>query len=304
MTQFLKNSTGLLRDSFILLRKSKPLILSSSTAFFATFSLPPIIVILVTVTSVYFKTESINQEVFIKIESYFGNETAGQIEIIVENFRSMGSNWWFATLGFLFLVFVSTTLLHVIKLAINQIWGIKKKPANKLKYNLIQRGVAFGMIIFVGLLLGLSLLLDTTILVLGDLLEAIIPGIDRLIIKFINELATILVASLWFGMLFKLIPDARIRWRVAGAGGLVTGVLFNSGQFILERALINSNIGNIYGASASIALLLLFIFYSSMIMYFGAACTYNFAKMIDRPIKPGKYAEKFELNILATEALK
>jgi membrane protein len=287
-------SPAVLRDAFDLLRRNDPLILSSSTAFFATFSLSPIIVILVNVFGIYFQSERIRQQLFAKLEVTLGQQTTLEIEKIVNNFMAFGGDWWVTASSFIFLLFVATTLLGVVRKALHQLWHIRRKASVKLKYNIKERLIGLGLLVFIGLLFLVSLMLDTSLAIFREYIQELLPGINRALIRATNIIVSIAVVTTWFAVLFKVLPEARMHWRIALVGGFVTGLLFSIGKLILGRLLIGGNLTTIFGASASIVLLLLFIFYSALIMYYGAAFTYSFAKAIEDPIMPGKYADEYE----------
>ncbi|HYG19541.1 MAG TPA: YihY/virulence factor BrkB family protein [Ohtaekwangia sp.] len=294
MKQALKNIAAVSKNAFVLLRRNDPLILAAATAFFATFSISPIIVILVNVFSLYFKSNVIRQRLFRQLETILGERTTEELEKIVQNFMALKSTWWITIAGFVFLLFVATTLLGVIRKAIHQLWRLRRKSSIRLKYGVKERLVGLAMLSFIGLLFLVSQLLDASMIFLRDYLSELIPSVDAVIIRLINIVFSLLVVTAWFSLLFKLLPEASIRWRVAFAGGFVTALLFTAGKFLLGRFLINSNIENIFGASASIAVLLLFIFYASLIMYYGAAFTYVYGKSIDKPIIAGRLADEYE----------
>lgn len=283
-----------LRSAFILLRKNDPLILASATAFFATFSLSPIIIILVNVLSLYFKSENIRKQLFYKLEATVGHQATREVDRIVHNFRSLESNVWITIGGSIFLLFVATTMLAIIRKAIHQVWHFRRKPSAKFRYNIKERLMGLVMLLTIGVLFLVSLLLDTSVAVFRDYLQELVPGIHPAFIRAINITFSIVVVTGWFTILFKVLPEAQVHWKVAFAGGLVTALLFSAGKFLLGLLLIGSNLETIFGASASIALLLLFIFYSSLIMYYGAAFTYVFGKLSGKPIRAGKYADEYE----------
>jgi len=286
------------RHAFILLRRNDPLILASATAFFTTFSLPPIIIILVSVLGLYFKSEHIRQQLFDKLTSMLGGATTGEIEKIVHNFMKLEGNAWVTAGGFLFLLFVATTLLSIIRKAIHQLWHIRRKSSKKLYYSVKERMLGLGMLLFIGLLFLASILLDASVSLFRKHLHDIFPDVDAMVIRILNILFSILVVTIWFTILFKVLPEARVKWRVAFAGGFLTGLLFSIGKLILRLMLVESNLVTIYGASASIALLLLFIFYSSMIVYYGAAFTHSFGKAIGSPIHAGRYGDEYEERVV------
>lgn len=301
MAGIIQQLPGIFRDAFRMLKKNNPLILASSTAFFATFSLSPIIIILVNVLSLYFKSERINEQLFKEIQELFGQQTANQIESIVENFRSFNTAGWITVAGTIFLLFVATTLLNVTKQAIHQLWHIRQKPGHKLRYTIRERLIGIAMLVSMGILFSVSLLLDAAVGIMQDYLQRIVPEADTALIQIIQHVFSILVVTAWFTVLFKFLPDAEIHIKVAFAGGLLTTLLFTIGKFILGKLLVYSNVANIFGASTSIALLLLFIFYSSFIIYFGASFTHAFGKAIDKPVKAGKRAEGYKVTLLSNK---
>lgn len=295
MIAFFTRLPQIFKKAFSLLRRSDPLILASSTAFFATFSLAPILVILINVLSfIYFKSELVSNQLFGRIGELFGAETARQVRDIVNNFSAIKGQWWITIGGSVFLLFVATTLLRIIKHALHQLWHIRRKPANRLRYNLRERLTSVGMILFIGFLFVITLLLDTSATVLRDYLQDLTPSINGILIHVFHTLFSIVIIAAWFTLLYRILPDAHVSWNVAIPGGLLTGVLFSIGEFILGKLLVYGSIETIFGASASIALILLFIFYSSMIMYFGASFTYAYGETVSRPIRPKSVAERYE----------
>ncbi|MBL3656000.1 YihY/virulence factor BrkB family protein [Fulvivirga sediminis] len=293
--KIITNWLKLFLSAFKCLRHNQPLLLGSSTAFFTVFSLPPIIIILVGILSLYFKQETLSEQLFNEIQKYFGSGTSKQINNIVQNFRNQASSTWIAIGGSLFLVFVSTTLFHVIRQALNRIWNIRIKTSKKLKYNLTQRLISFVLILVSGILFFGSLVADASVAVLKDYLDQLIPGVDSFIVMTVSYLLSLLSVTLWFAILFKYLPDAKIHGKTAIIGGAFTAILFNLGKYILTQFLVTDNINNIFGTSASVMVLFLFIFYCSMIMYYGAAFTKVYAEEMGDGIQPKKNAELYEI---------
>jgi membrane protein len=283
-----------LRKAYILLRRNDPLILASATAFFATFSLSPIIVILVNVFSLYYKSETIRKQLFIKLQTTLGPHATQEIERIVNNFMSLEGSTWITIGGFVFLLFVATTLLGIIRKAIHQLWYIRRKSSVRLRYGIKERLIGIGMLFLLGFLFLAALLLDASVAVMREYF----PNVNTAWIRGINIIFSILVVTTWFTGIFKILPEARVKWKVAFAGGLLTSILFSIGKLILGKLLVESNLETIFGASASIALLLLFIFYSALMMYFGAAFTHAYAEAINHPIQAGRYADEYEKRVI------
>lgn len=298
MIQAFKNVAIGLKRAFSLLKRKDPLILSSSTAFFATFSLSPILLILVYIFSLYFRSDRISQQVFRTIGSTLGTETAKTIETIVNNFMALETNWLITLFGSIFFLFVATTLLGVVKYAIQRIWFLRTKPQLKLRYLSRERGTQIGILAFTGILFLISLLIDTSLAMSIDFFQFKLPPLALSVIRLLNTLFSVIVVTVWFMVLFKFLPEATLSWDSAFNGGLLTGILFSGGKIILGKILIHSRFETIFGASASFALLLLFIFYSSFILYYGAAFTREFAALNNKHICAGKYTDEYEERII------
>lgn len=294
----IKKFGNVLLKSFRLLKSNQPLLLAASTSFFTLFSLAPIIIIVINILSLYFQQEDISSQVYQRIETELGYGTAEQIQSIVDNFRDQASSIWITIGGSIFLIFVSTTLFHVISQAINHLWNIKVKKSAKFVYKLKQRSQALLLIFIGGLLFVASLFADTIMALMKDYLDQLIPSMNVLLIQILNILFSLVVVTLWFAILFKYLPHVILKTKDAFAGGFFTAVLFNIGKFLLGKFLITDNFNDIFGTSAAIMLLLLFIFYSSLIMYLGAAFTKVWADAYGTAIKPKKNADLYQIEVV------
>jgi membrane protein len=297
MIKSVKTFFLMLRDSVLLLRRTEPLILSSSTAFFATFSLSPILLLLMAVFGLYFKSERISNQLFGKIGTTIGAEAAQEIESFVKNFMEIEAGWWMTAAGILFFLFVSTTLLGVIKVNIHKIWKIRKS-ITRYTHTLRERMMQVAIILITGGLFLISFMIDSSLAISLDYLQSTLPHVGIVAIQAINLIFSLIVITLWFTILFKMLPQAKVHWETAFNGAFLTAILYSIGKFGLSKVLIHSRIETIFGASASLALVLLFIFYCSFILYYGAAFTYVYADQSDKHICAGKYASEYEEKIL------
>jgi membrane protein len=297
----LKKVSGIFRDAFVQLRRNDPLILASATAFFTLFSLVPIMIILVNILGLIFRNNKIAESLFEPLQKVFGVETSEQIQGIVENVKSVAGEWYITAGGFIFLLFVATNLLNIVKRAINQLWRIRKSTSRRIKYTLRERLIGILLILSIGFIFIISLLLDTSVAFLEGYLEQLIPSVDTILIRTVNIIFSILVVTAWFTILYKILPDAVVHWKVAIVGGLHTAVLFSIGKWILGHLLDYSNMVTIFGAFASVLFILLFIFYSSLILYYGAAFTYGYASATEKPITPRKHSVNYEMKIVSPE---
>lgn len=287
------------RKSYSLLGRNNPLILASSTAFFATFSLPPIIIILVSLLGLCFKSEHVSKELFISIKDLLGNNATIQIQAIYNNFVILEGKGWIAAGIFLFFVFSATTLLVIIHDSIHILWRIAHKSTNRMRTRLWERMKAVLLIVSIGVLFLISLLFDMSLALLKEHLPTMFHSNGIFILRIFHVIFSFFVVTTWFSLVFKVLPNAFVPWKIAFAGGFVTGLFFSIGKLILGKFLVNGQIATVFGASGSFALILLFIFYSSLFFYFGACFTYTWGKIIGNPIRPGKYSNLYETTIIS-----
>ncbi|MBA2498597.1 MAG: YihY/virulence factor BrkB family protein [Chitinophagaceae bacterium] len=288
----LLNIPRLLKDSMRLLQKNDPLRLAGATAFFTTFALPAILVILIQVLGLVFKREQISDNLLEKISSIVGKQTGQQVTETLSGFTQLADNWFITIGGFLFLIFVATTLFVVIKGSLNQLWGVRLLSHPKLGFRLRIRIRSLLVILVAGLLFIIGLMVDSLQLFLGNSLREYLPQLMPVLLLVSNIFISVVIVSGWFIILFRFLPDGHPTWKVAIIGGLFTSIFFNLGKWIIRFLLSNGNLDSLYGASASVVLLLLFVFYSALIFYFGAAFTKVLSNYIGEPIRTSSHAEK------------
>lgn len=282
-----------IRHSFQLLGKNDPLRLAGATAFFTTFALPPILLILIQLLSLFFERTVITREMSRHLGDIIGANSMDQLYTTLTGFRSLADNIMLATAGFVFLFFVSTTLFRVIQSSINQIWMIRRTGEHKFRMAYRSRIKSGLVILFTGILFLATLFAESLKLVFGRYIHEMLPGTGFLFYGFFSALISIIIASFWFMAVFRYLPDGKPTWKVAFTGGFVTSILFHIGKYLLGWLLPGSNIGALYGASASIMLLLLFVFYSSFIFYYGVAFTKIWGEHLKQPIIPLHYASNY-----------
>lgn len=292
----------LLKAAFRNLNANDPLRLAAATAFFTTFALPPILIIVVQIFGMLFEIENLSEQFFERIADVLGTESSSTIKQIFTGFLAKAQNWWITIGGFVFLIFVATTLFKVIKDSLNQLWDIQEEQNNSLRVRLEKRAIGIVVILLAGILFVVGTLADGIQALLGNYLNEISPITGLVFNSILSKIISILLVTTWFSLLFKLLPDANPSWRVAITGGFFTGILFTLGKFLIPKLLPFGELTSIFGTSSSVVLLLLFVFYSSFILYYGACFTKVYAEAIHQPIKGGRYGHKFDAE--KVEALK
>ncbi len=274
-------------------RLNDPLRMAGATAFFTTFALPAVLLILIQVFGLVLTPRFMARQLFHNLGQVVGKNTAGDMREILFNVHLLFRNWYEATLGFIFLIFVATTLLKVIKDSLNQLWNIRPVRHMGFKFEMLNRAKAFLVILIAGLLFMVVLLFE------GGLAFVHRNPDDRTVAAFqaaniLRQVVSFLLMTIWFSLLFKFLPDGRPSWKTVFAGATFTGLLFTLGKLLLQWLLTYSSMKTIYGASTSSVLLLLFVFYSSFIFYYGACFTKVWAALYNKPIQPAEHAEIYE----------
>lgn len=274
MFNTLKSFGIVLKNSLNLFLENDPLKMAGATAFFTMFALPPVLIIIVQVFSLFIDPQTVRQELFTGLSGIFGKEAVGQIVSVIRAVKNLSFNWLANVLGFIFLLFVATTVFRIIRSSINQIWSVAK-PSGKKKMivSLQSRLQSLAVIFATGLLFTVGVFIETVQVFIGNYFFKIFPSLSALFNQLLAFTISTLIIAIWFSIIFRYLNDSRPKWKIAWVGALFTSVLFSIGKIILHLLLTYNNINNIYGASASIVLLLLFVFYSAMILYYGAAFT-------------------------------
>jgi membrane protein len=281
----------LTRTSLLEFLRNDPLRLAGATAFFTTFALPAILLIILQIARFVLTENDGKKELFVKLDSYVGNQSAKHLINVLRSFETVADNWATTIAGFIFLLFVATTLFKVIKNSLNQIWDIKVVAKRSFALTLNMRLRELAVILSAGILFLVSLLIDGMQAMASEEFLKNSRVASVVLNSSIAFIVSVIVASVWFGLIFSFLPDGRFSVATGFIGAIVTSVLFNIGKLILRSALHNSILDTIFGNSAAVILLLLFVFYSSLIFYLGAAFTKVLAAHKGIPIKPLRHAE-------------
>jgi len=284
-----------LKIAFKLFQKNDPLRLAGATAFFANFALPPILLILIRLFGFFVDRRTFATRLFERLSGILDESSINQIKHVLRNIRGADYNWWATIVSFIFFIFVATTLFNVIKNSMDQIWriGLNEKAGFLLNLKLRLRSMI--IILLAGILFFLGLLTDSIQAFIRTYMDTAAPTFGKFFLFILNELLFVGIVTIWFTVLFRFLTNGRPGWAAACKGGLLTGILFNLGKYILRIMLPLSNIGNIYGTSGSIVLIMLFVFYASLIFYFGACFVKVLSDNGKKQIKPIKGAFLYEL---------
>lgn len=264
--------------------------LCGSLSYATIFSLAPFVVVLLSIITLFFGKEAIEGEIFGKLENYMGADAALQIQNLVKNASLSGKSTIAAIIGGATLLFGATAVFSQIQNSLNTIWGIKPKPKKGWLKMIINRLLSFSLIITMGFLLIVSFLLNTALDILSEALIARYESIGSWLFVLFNHVITFILLTVLIGGIFKFLPDAKIRLKDVLIGAMVTTILFMIGKIGISFYIQFSNFENTFGSAATIIIILVWIYYSSLILYFGAEFTKVWAVKYGFKIYPDEYA--------------
>lgn len=271
--------------------------LSASLAYYTIFSIGPLLMVIIHVIGIFYKKkEAANELVFDRIAQIIGPSSTDQLKSILDNMDNTNNSTLFGIIGILVFVYSSTSIFTEIQSSINYMWSVKAMPKRGwLKY-ITDRLLSFLLIIGAGILLIASLVLNVIVdTITGQIerfhyLEQYLGGINFVLIAGINTGVLFVIVTFLFAVIFKVLPDATIHWKDVTVGAAFTGVLFIIGKFLITWYLTSSKLITAYGAAASLIILLSWIYYSALIVYFGAEFTDVYSRKCGRGLTVKKNA--------------
>lgn len=297
----LKGLWQVLKESFEGFGNDQVPKLSGSLAYYTIFSMGPLLIVIIYLCSVFFGREAIEGSIYNQIQSFVGEDTARQMEQIIKNAYLDNKNSFAAIIGIITLLIGATTVFADIQGSINTIWQLKPKPQKGIWRLIKTRLLSFSVIVSLGFILLVSLAITGLIEGLSGRLQNAFPDVAVAIFYAVNLLISLIVTTILFSLIFKVLPDAHIRWKDVMAGALTTAVLFMVGKFAISLYISKSNIGSTYGTAGSLVILLLWVYYSAFILYFGAEFTRAYALKFGEEIKPNEFSVSTKVIEIETE---
>lgn len=264
---------------------------SAALAYYTVFSLPGLLIIIINVASLVWSKDYVQNELTTQVSEVVGQEAARQIKTIISNAQQQSSSLFPFIAGVATLIFGATGVFFQLQKSLNDAWYLEPDPGKGVKKMMISRLTALGIVLAIGFLLMVSMMLSTAISVLSGYIQEQLIAIPAFALSLSQELVTLLIVTVLFAMIFKILPDANIQWRSVWIGALITALLFTLGKFLLSFYFGRANPGSTFGSAGSIILLLLWAYYSGMIFLFGAEFTQVYARKKGHRVIPASYAQ-------------
>lgn len=300
MKDFFKTAKKIVKGIIENFQATDPVVYSAAIAFFTIFSMPSILFVIVTVIGNIPMVEqsAIQDTLSQQINDLMGQESANQVERLLEIAMFSETGFLNIITSVIILFISATAVFNFIQQGLNNIWEVKPKPEKGFLKFLTDRLMSFSLIIILGFIMLVFLIKDTIFSFFSSIIDEIFTGITSEIMYVANFVLSFLVTTLIFGLLFKVLPDAKIKWKDAFVGAVGTAFLFSIGKYVIGLLLNNMEITNTYDAAGSLVGILIWIFYSSIIVMIGGIFTKVYANRYGKTVRPSKtsvFIEKKEI---------
>lgn len=263
---------------------------AASLSFYMIFAIGPLLIVVISLAGIFWGQAAVEGKIYLQIKNLVGGPAALQVQDIIRNIQASKHTLMGVVLGGIVLLVTATGVFTEIQGSINYMWSIQAKPRKGWLYLLMSRLISFSLIVAFGFISMVSLVVNSLMDLLSDYLERYFSHFTVYFFYGLNLALILAVITLLFMIIFRVLPDAVIRWKDAFIGACFTGLLFMLGKLLISIYLGHSNIGLMYGAAASIMVILTWVYYSSVILYFGAEFTKAFAVKYGGGIRPNDNA--------------
>lgn len=285
----------MLKTAFQQWNEDKAARLAAALAYYTLFSLAPLLILVIAIAGLFFDSAAVRQQIMGQVETLVGGTSADFVSTILDNANRPGNNSGIiASLISVGLLLVGATgVLTQLQLSLNTIWSVEARPDIGFLNLLRKRLLSLGMIIVIGFLLLVSLVISSMISGFSDYLNTLAPSLDT-IVQVSNFAVSFGITTLLFAMIFKYLPDVVISWGDVWFGAAATAILFSLGKFLIGLYLGNSSFGSSYGAAGSVVILLVWVFFSAQILFYGAELTQVYSRRFGSQIQPNRFAMRQE----------
>lgn len=280
----------LVRNTFQKFREENTMGLAAALAYYTIFSLPPILIIIVHSLSFFLKRDVVQAAIAQQITAYVGQNSAQELLGTINKAFLLKPTIFGTTISLIALFFTSTSLFSNIQNSLNLIFRVRAKYRKSYLKLIRDRSVSFGMILALASILMASLALEAGLKVFAGYIDDAMPRISAFLVHVGSHMVVFMLVTILFGMIFKFLPDAKIKWNDTLIGAMVTSVLFSMGKILIGYYLSRSNISTVYDAAGSILVILVWVYYTAVIFYFGAQFTYVYSRFYGSHIRPASYA--------------
>lgn len=294
----MKKSIELLKRSVSNFLDDNAMKFSAALSYYTIFALPPLLILIISASGFFFEQKEVADFFYQQLTDFIGPNTTEEVKSAMNNVKLNRSGALPTIIGIAVLLFSASGVFAEIQSSINYIWGLAAKPNKNIVRFVKNRLLSFAMIGSVGFVLLVSLMINSFVEILYDFLTDFFKEETIYLISLLNNVVVFIITTLLFMLIFKTLPNGKIGWKETAVGASFTSILFMVGKWGIGLYLSTTASSSLYGAAGSIIVILIWVYYSAMILYFGAEFTKNYAEMYGKKIVPGNYSIEIEKNVL------
>ncbi len=280
----------LLRDTYNSWSADKASRLAAALSYYTIFSIAPLLILVIAIAGWVFNKEAASTRIFDQVHSLVGEDGASIIKTMVESAGKSESTFFATAIGIIALLIGASGAFIQLQDALNSIWGVQAKHGHGLLIFIQKRLLSFSMVLVIGFMLLVSLVLSAILAGMGQFLNRVLP-FPEVLLQIFNFVISFGVTALLFTLIFKVLPDVLVKWKDVWVGGVVTALLFSLGRYLIGLYLGRGSVSSAYGAAGSFVIVLVWIYYSSQILLFGAEFTKVYANRGGESVQPSLHAE-------------
>jgi membrane protein len=274
---------------------------AGAVSFYTLFSVAPITIIAISVAGIIFGEDAARGELSAQIAGLVGEESAEVVEQLVAASRPQESGWLPTAFGAVMLLVGASTVFAQLQASLNEIWGVVTRPTrNSIVVLVIRRVMSFALVLTIGFLLLVSLMLTTVVTVVINYAQSFVP-LHPVLLRAMDLALALTVITVLFAMIFKVLPDVQLRWRDVWKGAFLTALLFSVGRFLISIYLGRTGVASTYGAAGSLVVLLMWVYYSTLILFYGVEFTRALLEEQGLKVRPKPTAVRVHRQIVADE---
>lgn len=285
------NIVSNLKNSVFSLLEDKVPTLAAALAYYTVFAIGPLLLILISILGFFFGRSAIEGEIIAQISALTGRQTAGVIEAIIAGSQKQTTGVVSLVVGVALLILSASGVFGQLKTSLNLIWNVEPKPGRGIMGMIQERVLSFAMVVVIGFLLGVSLVATSAVAILNSYFSGILP-IPAFLIETINIFISFWVILVLFALVYKVLPDVKLPWRMVWGGATLSSLLFTLGKSVIGIYIGNSAAQSTYGAASSLVVILLWVYYSGLILFLGAEYIKSSAHAQGKTLVPESYALK------------
>lgn len=264
--------------------------LSASLSYYTIFALGPVLLLIISFAGIFYGRDAVQGKIFAQLKGLLGSSTALQVQSIIGNVQRTDNTVAGAIVGIIVLVIGATGVFTEIQSSINYIWSVRAKPKKGLVKLLLNRLLSFSLVVATSFVLIVSLIVNALMDLFNARLMQLFPGVAVVAVYVVNIILIFLAIATLFAIIFRVLPDAHMAWKDTFRGAAFTALLFLVGKFLIGFYIGTADYGFTYGAAASVMIILAWVYYSSVILFFGAAFTKAYALLYGKGIEPNDTA--------------